>query len=258
MPISTKSKLVILIVIVGLLVATFAAFFLLWLDQKLLWERGWGLISRPLPPYLPALATLYRLEGLFTQQLEAYYQEKDDLSGYKWPDANTVAAQLPELVVFESQPYAHLGIYILKSQRTRQEFLYSPDDILSPPQLGRIAHELLARKSVHASPVVMCVKAMSQRSPGIYCAYHDYPLRYSRMFEFQEWQKWYLVIRNPCVVSFVQSDIPPIPGCLARISVENRKLAEFYYPERIVPVFKTIYPNVSIDEAQILREGRDY
>jgi len=256
MALTPLRKLIIGVFIILLFIGSFISFIVL--EGALVWTRGYGLISCPYPPYVPAMTTLYHIDDYFLASWRHYYnEEKPEGLDYRWPDAKTIAANIPEVSFTENQPYTKFGIYILKSRHTEQLFLYSPIDVLTDSNLTRMKDKLRETSGIHAFPVIMCVMAAGEGQSGEYVAYPAYPLRFKELFGAEEWKKWYFIVREH-FESFVQSDIPPIPGCLARTSEENRKLGKFYYPEEIILAFKAIYPNADIPEEQILREGRDY
>jgi len=252
MPLTLLRKLIISVLIALILIGSLVAF--LWVDSYLHVARGYGLISRPAPPFLGPSQTLSDMKVFFNKHGEEF--------AWKLPDAEILAANISEMVLVENQPYTRFGIHILKSRKNKQEFLYSPNNFVLNSKLTRILEKLWQRskKKAVSLPIVACVKAMKEDPRGVYQAYRDYPANLKEIIGFEAWKSWYFIMRdNGCYFAYyVDSDIPPIPGCLAYTDEKEPQLSKFYYPEEILDIFKAIYPNADIPEEQILREGRDY
>ena len=251
---SKKAFLALIIVVpVALFFLMIAlAAFLHW-DMKLTETRGYGLIGGPGPPDQHVLTKFQLIE----QYYRKHYREFDG----KWPDAEIIAANVPEVVLAKNQPYTKFGIFILELEDTKEAVLHSTNETVENSKLRRMSENLLKNRKVDASPVVVCVMGAREVSPGVYEPYKDYPKILKEDFGSEAWKTWWYIDfweEDGPYTYYVQSDIPPIPGCLAHGSVQNRKSNKFYYPEEILPAFKAIYPNADIPEDQILREGRDY
>jgi len=235
------------VLIVLLLISSLAVLLVcfLWIDQSLQETRGYGLIGLPAPPGERADKTLH----LILECQKSLYG-----SSYNWPEAKIISENVPELVLVDEQPHNELGTYILKSSRTKQIFLYSPkNNLVEDSKLNNIIERLWSDSHAQALPIVACVMAARRDEKGMYYAYEDYPSRLKMSINIEAWQKWYFIM-NEGLVYYIQSDIPPVPGCLAHIFLQNRKLSRFYYPEEIIPLFKAIYPDADIPEDQMLRE----
>lgn len=243
-------RFLIVLVSIGSLIGFSAV--LLWIDQNLYQTRGYGLVSHAAAPGLRAAKTL----ALIVKA----HKRSWDRSGCKWPSANAVAVNIPELVLVKEQAYSKLGIYVLRSEKTKQVFLYSPENnLLTAHKLAKIREKMWSTSGAEAFQVVACVVAAKQDSNGGYYAYEDYPSRLKKAVGVDSWKKWYFIADiNGGLVYSAQSDNPPVPGCLAHIFLENPKLNKFFYPEEVMPILKTIYPKVVVPEEQILREVRDY
>lgn len=256
MPRIILRKLVIVVLIIlaviGSLIGLLVSF--LWQDQRLHETRGYGLISRPAPPFLGPSQTLWDMNVFFNEHGEEF--------AWKWPDAEILAANISEIVLVRNQSYTRLRIYILKSRKNKQKFLYFPNNFVPDSKLTRILEKLwqTSKKKAVIQRIVACVMAMKEDPRGVYHAYRDYPPDLKEIIGFGAWKSWYFISEYDGVslVYYVQSDIPPIPGCMAYIDQMQPELSKFYYPEEILPIFKAIYPNADIPEDQILREGRDY
>ena len=143
--------------------------------------------------------------------------------------------------------------------------MYSPNNLIAASKLTRMENKFRLSTGGEgeffhprgADLVVVCVMARGESPPGVYHAYPDYPLRLKEIIGFEEWKKWYFIVKDRWS-HYVQSDIPPVPGCLAYTDLMQPESSKFYFPEEILAIFKAIYPNADIPEEQILREGRDY
>ncbi len=184
---------------------------------------------------------------------------------WKWPAADTLATDIQNITSADTQPYEQIDIYILKSERIKQEFLYGPNNFIDSSKLERIINKFYSSETYKnmlvAAPVILCVKAAKEDPDGVYYAYHEYPPRLQKIFPPEVWKTWVctIMVDNRLAPTFeIFSDTPPIPGCLMYMDDLKPELNKFYYPEEILPAFKAIYPNAKIPEDQILREGRDY
>ena len=182
-----------------------------------------------------------------------------NLFNFKWPDVNIVDSEFPELSMAENQPYEEYGIHILEVGKRNQRILYMPNNFIDSSVIRRI----IENKDLRTLEVVaVCVMAIREEPKGVYYPYNDYPQRYKEDIGYEAWKTWYFIswnAENSCTsIYYILSDIPPIPGCLEYTNLLNEKASKFFYPEEILPVFRTIYPNAEIPEEQILRKGRDY
>jgi len=238
-------KLIIGVLIVLLSIGSFIGLLIgfLWMDQNLDETRGYGLVGRPAPPSLRAVKTLALI-------VEAHEKSWDG-SVYRWPEAKTIAANVPKLVLVEDQPYTNFRVYMLKSEKTKQVFLYSPKNkLVTDSKLTQMMEKLWSLSNAQALPVVACVMAARQDRHGVYYAYKDYPSRFKKTIGDEAWKTWYFIMDGD-LIYYVRSDIPPVPGCIAHVFQRNPKLSKFYYPEEIIPLFKAIYPDANIPREQI-------
>ena len=106
-------KVIIGVLIVLAIMCLLAGF--MYLEHKLLWSRGYGMITRPLPPDVIAVTTFVRPVNEF---LNEYSKNTDG----KLPDAKDIAANVPKIILDENQPYANFNIYILTSEITKQKY----------------------------------------------------------------------------------------------------------------------------------------
>jgi len=222
-------------------------------DQYLYEARGYGfLLGRAIPPGELARETL--------NCIKQWYQEKGAELDWSWPDAKTIAANVPGVLLVEDQPYTKFGIYILKSKKTKQLFLCFSEGLLPNSKLGVLRGKLWETRKVDAVTIFVCVMAAREEPRGVYHAYKDYPSRLKKTIGAEAWKTWYFIEGDDgfYITYYVQSDVPPIPGCLAYTDQREPQLSKFYYPEEIMPAFKAIYPNTEIPQEQILREGKDY
>jgi len=246
-----------------ILVLAGSLFALLVWEAILLQSRGYGHIGRlSVPPHFLASLTLNRIENFCLKRYREFYKKTGSQVDYKWPDAKIIAANVPEVALVDNQPYAKFGIYILNSKKTKQTFLYSVNSQVTTSKLARMLEKLwnASKEQALVDPVTTCVMATREKPHGVYHPYEDYPLPLKEDIGFEAWKTWYFIMRDDgaALTYYVQSDIPPIPGCLAYIDQIEPQFSKFYYPEEILPIFKAIYPNANIPEEQILREGRDY
>lgn len=252
MHLTLRRTLVISVLIVVILTGSLVG--LVFWEAKLLETRGYGLISRPAPPFLGPSQTL--------RDMKVFFNEHGEEFAWRCPDAEILAANISEMVLVGNQPYTRFRIYILKSRKNKQEFLYSPNNFVPDSKLTRILEKLwqTSKKEAVTQRIVACVMAMKEDPRGVYHAYRDYPPNLKEIVGFEAWKSWYFIMGDDgCYLTYyVQSDIPPIPGCLAYANQMQPESSKFYYPEEILPIFKAIYPNAYIPEEQILREGRDY
>lgn len=258
---SFRQKLIVG-VLIGLVIISSSVGLLLW-EVNLLRTRGYGHIARlSVPPYFLASLTLNHIEDFCLKRYHKFYQETGSQLDYEWPDANAISANIPEVSLPEHQPYIRFGIHILKSVKTGQAFLYSPNYVVASSNLDRMSEKLNKnnKEQVLVAPIIICVMAIRETQGGVYQPYEDYPLPLKEVIGFEAWKTWYFIIGdNGAPLTYnLQSDIPPIPGCIAYIDLMEPELGKFYYPEGIVPVFEVIYPGVFIPEDQILHEERDY
>lgn len=254
-----RSIKIIIYALISLLLVT-AVIGIVWWDQRLHETSGYGFLLGPSYPWERASKVLY--------QMVEFYNKDGEILSWKWPDVKIVLANMPELTLEVDQPYAPYGIYILKEEKIQQGFLYLQNKLITETQLERIKDKFSLSKKDEtgiwhprgASLVVACVMATRKDPNNVYIPYNMYPARNKKSVSREAWETWYFVTENDGVVItyHIQSVIPPIPGCLAYIDMMESKLSKFYYPEKIIPAFKAIYPNAEIPEEQILREGRDY
>lgn len=258
-------KPIIVVLLIALIIIGFIFGFLC-LDHKLLWSRGYGLISRPLSPNFIASMTFFHPVSKF---LNEYAGESDR----SLPEARAIAANIPKVTLAGNQPYTKLGIYVLESRKTKQFFLYSPNNIVdNSSKIRQMKNKFsLSEKDKRgvfhargAGVVVACVMATRESEAGMYEPYQNYPLALKKAVGLEAWKTWGF-LRDLSSSDYryittyhVYSNIPPIPGCLAYTDQTCPQFDKFYYPEEILPVFKAIYPNADVPEEQILREGRDY
>jgi len=213
-------------------------------DQQLTETRGYGLIGRPGAPYDRARYVLWLVKDF----CERYVPEHDGA----WPSPETLAANVPDLSLDASQPYSSAGVYVLKTLRTNQWFLYSPE---IPVTGGNWSATEDVGDGGLILPLAMCVMASREVGPGEYRAYNEYPPALAREIGEDAWRTWYFLSGIERLVFFVESDTPPVPGCLWAIHDRQRREKDrLYYPEMILPYLKAIYPNAKVSEGQIVRE----
>lgn len=256
---SGSRKLVIILFIIAGAIACLIG--TVWWGMKLYEARGYSfLMPRPDAPYGRARRRLW--------QINEFYEKNAEKFDWKWPDAKTLVANIPELILVKNQPYEEFDIYVLKSERIKQAFLYSPNSFVATSKLARMKNrfrlstegEREVFQAGGARFVVVCVMAARKNLDGIYCPYNEYPLALKKTIGLEAWKTWYFIMEDDglALTYYIQSDLPPIPGCLAYIDQMESKLSKFYYPKEIIPAFKAIYPDADIPEEQILPEGRDY
>ena len=237
------------LVVLGVVTSIILGAILFGVERRGLEHRGWGCLLPSSPPYQHAGQTL--------DHVGRFYRKNRGTLGSKWPAPEVLAAHIPEIIVPDQQPYRSFGIYVLKSKKTKQGFLYAPENPVPPSKADTIEHELWTKRKVWIVPVTACVMATRQDASGTYVPYHDYPSAFKKSIPSEAWTTWKVLMEDD-LTYFVQSDVPPIPGCFAHLDAEQKHLSKFYYPEQVLPVLRAVYPKASVPEDQVLREGRDY
>ncbi len=221
-------------------------------DEEMKKTRGYGLVclGRPAAPYDRAANVLWEVDEFCRTYLR-------DGPG-RWPAAETLAENIPDLMLDSNQPYRLYEIYVLRTLKTKQWFLYSTEtssDFLTASDLEGAG---VPSRGAMLHPVVMCVMGTHEVAPGEYRPYNEYPAALVRIIGEEAWITWVCLSANGLLTGFFQSAIPPVPGCIALEYVSKPERSKFYYPEAVLPKLRAIYPNVQVPEELILRtEGRE-
>jgi hypothetical protein len=229
----------------------------LWWDNRLYHRQGYSrLTPRPDVPYGPSMRVIRRIAAVSNRRDEAGW------TMWRWLSPDELARQTPAIAVPEEQPYREFGIYVLKSEDIGQRFLYSPVKLIDEDRLLQIQHLLPSsftdEKSMFharfACIVMLCPLAKRKDADGKYYSSAEYPPSIKKQVPAKAWQEWCLILDDDGEGSArcVNSDIPPVPGCIAYINQMNPEDNRFYYPWELLPALRAIYPDLRIPQEAIL------
>jgi len=177
----------------------------------------------------------------------------------KLPDPRALANSLENTVFPEDQPYEKFGIYIISSPKTKLKYLYSPDVIRSASNYDSFEKNIHDEYDCYAGQIIMCPLGILEKANGIYQPYNDYPRWSVGCLSPDDWKRWFFFLEydSNYYNHYSQSDVPPIPGCIAIWQRPDgdfpKSRCGFFYPESILPAFKAIYPSSNIPEENILK-----
>ncbi len=205
--------------------------------------RGYGLvtISRMSSPERGPMQDLGKIRSY---AMRAY----NELSLDCWPSAESVDDNVAEVDLAGNQPYSDYGIWVFKSTTYNEHYLYARSDIRDD--------ETYWDDPNYCGIVAMCNAARWEGPSGTYHPFKKYPAFVRDYIDAEmggeKWTCW----NTGGGLGSVRCDCPPIPG--ARLfMLEPRKYSgplNVKYPVDILPLVRTIYPNLLIDEGNVLRK----
>jgi len=229
----------------------------LWWDTRLFLRQGYSRLNpRPDVPYGPSMRVIRQIKAALTKRDEAGW------TMWRWLSPDELARQTPAIVLPEEQPYRKFGVYVLKSEDIGQRFLYSPVKLIDEDRLVQIQRLLPSsfkdEKSVFharfACIVMLCPLAKRKDADGKYYSCAEYPPSIKKQVPAKAWHEWCLIVdyEGEGSAPRVNSDIPPVPGCIAYIDQMNQENTRFYYPRELLPALQAIYPDLRIPQEAVL------
>lgn len=225
-------KIIIYVIVLILLVPM--------IDLIICLNRGYGF-----------LGTTYRMERLYQKSyqnmrpivnyISDYYSNTPDVK--TWPKAELISQDIENIQLCDKQPYKNMNVWIIKNTPKKDKFLYTPISISENPELLNDPNYL--------ATVIICDYAEREQPEGSYHPYDGVPEFVIKKQQPEYWACW------TSLGAFLNytSDSPPIPGAILITSsgrLENSDIS-CYYPEKLVPTVKAIYPNLEITNDKIFK-----
>ncbi len=218
-------------------------------DERMTETRGYGLffMGRPAAPYHRAVRVL--------DQVDEFYRRYWHENAGALPTAKELVANIPDLMLDANQPYRSYEIYVLRTVKTNQWFLYSSEISSEVFTEDDFEGRGISTKRALSFPLVMCAMARREVAPGQYRPYNEYPPALVRIIGERAWRTWYF-LTTIGLTSPVESKMPAVPGCVALSYPSRPERNKFYYPENVLPQLRAIYPNVRGTEGRDPNEGK--
>ena len=159
----------------------------------------------------------------------------------RWPEPTKIDENVDTVRLAESQPYKKFDIWIFESVSHHGRYLYSP--------LPARGHEFFFWNDPNYIGIVtMCNMAKREFPLGVYHPYKKYP---KFVLDYLEGERWACWTSTPSLMP-IRTDLPPVPGAIIFFTEHTGGPLKCRYEKKILPVVKTIYPNLEIPPEAIL------
>ena len=212
--------------------------------------RGYGFVGAIGRMSMPYDKPMIDLRSVIHYCDDHYVVQLDKVSPseeIRRPEAKEIAANVEAVRLATDQPYRTYGIWLFQSTSHNCQYLYTP--------LSTKEHDVYWNDPNYEGLVIMCTLAKWEGPQGVYHPYRKFPKFVRDHIEAElGGEMWTCWISAPGLGP-IRTDLPPVPGAII-FTEHSQKISggplKCRYEKKILPVVKTIYPNLEIPPEAIL------